>query len=83
MDEFLVAYAEFVGWTETDPQKIKQKLCEEQVYSPDHGREFLMIAFGWQWRATDYTSANCEVGVLTLELNEIYKEVAKKNNWPN
>lgn len=84
--KFLKAYSDYLGWgTKLTWKQICWKLCEEQLYSPEHGREFLLIAFGWIWgkqRGTmPYISANCLCSLLKATLDEIYKEVAIQYNW--
>jgi hypothetical protein len=84
--DFLDAYAEYQGWSERGWESLSRKLCEEYKYSPKHGREFLMIAFGWTWGHSPYdmayVKANCLCGLLQLKLDEVWGQVAKENHWP-
>ncbi len=88
-DQFLVAYAEDkLGWEGApDTNAIARRLCEEYFYTPDPqymeqgDREFLMIALGWMWAKTSYTTANCHCAILMLKMSEMWNIVAKENNW--
>lgn len=85
--DFLDAYAEKMEWKERGWEEVSRVLCERYVYSSDfgHGREFLMIAYGWMWgKCTGdmpFIEANCLCGLLKLRLDEVYEQVAKENNW--
>jgi len=86
--DFLTAYAEYLDWPERGFDAIARKICEEYKYSPQHGREFLLIAFGWMWgknqgnKEFPFIQANCECGLLKLKLDEVWTQVAKENDWP-
>jgi hypothetical protein len=82
-NEFLLAYADMLGWKAIDSTKISRRLCEEYFYNPKNiGRDFILIFYGWLWgKHGDYIKAKCECGLLQIRMDEIYSIVAKENNW--
>ncbi len=82
-NDFLKAYSSYMGWKLTSPDNIMRMLCEDYYYAPDgRGKQFMMIALGWMWGKTgDYAKANCGSVMLEIKLGEMYKIVAKENNW--
>jgi hypothetical protein len=84
--KFLEAYWDYSGFEEkfvSTDQAVKY-LCENQEWGIEShtNRRFGMMVFGWIWGASnDYIEANCLAGLLTYKLDEMYKIVAKENNW--
>jgi len=79
--DFLNAYAETLEWSDRGFDAVALRLCQEQFYSSNHNREFLMIAYGWMWAKTDQVTGNCSCALMSVKLNEVYAKVAKQNNW--
>jgi hypothetical protein len=80
--EFLRNYTEQYEWEQKDAPGIMRRLCEEYGYSPRHGREFIMIAYGWLWgRTGDSVMANVVAALLQNKLDEVYAVVAEENDW--
>ena len=89
LEEFLNAYADYYGWSERGFEAVARKLCENYGYSPENGREFLLMAMGWIWgllhakggEKYPYINATVASGLLRFKLNKVYKVVAKENGW--
>jgi hypothetical protein len=90
IEAFLSSYVEYIGWNELpDPPQgadaIMRRICEEQKYSPDYGREFILIAFGWMWGRSKenmpFIESNVFSGFLKYKLDEVYTVVAKEQGW--
>jgi hypothetical protein len=79
--DFLNAYAESLEWSERGFEAVAEKLCQNQLYSSNHNREFLMIAYGWMWAKSDQITGNCSCGLMMMKLNEVYSKIAKQNHW--
>ena len=85
--EFLEAYADdYWGWDAHGFDAIARRVCENYVYSPQHGRDFILIATGWLWAkikgdSMPFVAASCLAGDLEKGLNEVYKVVAAEHKW--
>lgn len=81
VDEFLIAYAARLDWTDTDPNVIARKLCSQAHYSLSD-RDFLLIYYGWHWGKTgNEVEANCYSALLKSKMDGAYTQVARENNW--
>jgi hypothetical protein len=84
---FLKSYVDYIGWPNPpkDFDAILRRICEEQTYSPEGGREFLLIAFGWMWGHSKirhpYIEGSVQTGWLKFELDKVYEVVAKEQGW--
>lgn len=85
--DFFAAYAEYLEWPERDVDAVARRLCEEYHYSTEHGRSFLLVAFGWLWgrgaepAAQASCRANCFTALVKAKLDETYATVAAENGW--
>lgn len=81
-DKFIDAYAHYMEWPERGRDAVARRICEDGFYSPENGRDLLILAQGWFWGSSgDYVAASCEVAVIKLALDTMYAVVAKENNW--
>ncbi len=76
-------------WEFVDKLSTMRRLCEEQIYGAPgvRNREFILIAFGWMWGKSQdnlpFIEGTCHSGMLMIELDAMYKIVARENGWHN
>jgi hypothetical protein len=81
LEEFLRKYLDnFELDFEDTFENMARYMCENYMYNPKDKR-LTAIAFGYFLAKEDEASANAQSGLLTIKMDEIYKVVAKENNW--
>lgn len=81
IDEFLRTFAKSIQWKEKDCISILRKLCEEYWFSPGN-HSMAKVAYGYFLGKTgDDVKATVWSGYLLLDLENMYKVVAKENKW--